>query len=163
METPAMHIFERLFGTRAPAELEARILPVLHMMAIDGKVHENEQAMLQAHLSRIGISRARAQELLGSVRSGSNFPLPTEIEHKIELLSITSMVMLCDGDVAPQELAFLFFLAQRMGIPAPVVQQTIDSSIEMLQSDHPEIDLRADFEAAKAVLIAAALARLRAT
>lgn len=158
-----MSIFERLFGTRTPTELEARVIPVLHMMAIDGKVHENEQAMLQAHLDKLGISRSRAQELLATAGAGRNTPLPTEMEHKIELLTIASMVMLCDGDVAPQELAFLLFLAGRMGIPAPVVQQAIDCAIHLMQEDHPGVDLRADYEAAKAVLVAAAVAQLRAS
>lgn len=156
-----MGLIARLFGTHTPEEVEARVLPVLQMMAMDGKIDAKEQATLQAHLDSLGISRDRAKELLAHTRTHTEIPLPTKVEHKIELLGVASMVMVSDGDVAPQELAYLFFLGGRMGMPAQVVQRAIDVAIEFAQRDHPGVDLKADYEAARAVLVTMALAHLR--
>ena len=156
-----MSLLSRLFGTRTPADVEARVIPVLQMMALDGRVDEKEQLALEAHLDLLGISRDRAKQLLASARTGTDIPLPTQTEHKIELLTVAALVMAIDGDVDPKELAYLYFLAGRMGLPAVVVQGAIDGALQMAQDDNPGKDMRSDFEAARGALATLAIAHLR--
>ena len=156
-----MSLFARLFGTRTPADVEARIIPVLQMMAIDGRIDGKEQLALEVHLDQLGISRDRAKQLLASARTGTDIPLPQKLEHQIELLTVAALVMAIDGDVAPKELAYLYFLAGRMGLPASVVQGAIDGALQMAQDENPGKDMQSDFAAARAALVMVALVHLR--
>jgi uncharacterized tellurite resistance protein B-like protein len=147
-----MSLFARLFGTRTPQELEARVIPIIKMMAMDGEKSPKEYVALAAHLQHVGISAERARALLSNIKPGTPVPLPTEPRHKLEVLLGAAAMMVADGDIAVDELGYLHFLAAQMGLPPSVLAEVIERAIALGQSMNPGVDLQSDFEAALAVL-----------
>jgi hypothetical protein len=149
-----MSLFARIFGTRSSQELEARLLPFLKMMTMDGRRDPKEFLALSVHISQMGITPERAAQLVAQAGVGTEIPFPTDPRHKIEVLLGAAAMMVSDGDIAVDELGYLHFLAARMEIPAPVLSDVINKAIALGESMNPGVDLRTDFESALMVLAA---------
>lgn len=146
-----MSFFQRLFGTQSPQELEARLLPIIKMMTIDGRTEPNEHHALCAHLMHMGITLEHAQRIIARAQSGE-IPLPTEPRHKLEVLAGAAAMMVSDGDIVVEELGYLHFLAAKMQIPLEVLWEAINRALVLGKSMNPGVDVRADFRAALANL-----------
>jgi len=146
-----MSLFQRLFGTRTPQEVEARLLPVIKMMLIDGKSDAKELGTLSGYLKRLGVSPEQGQQLVNDAR-GREIPLPSDPRHKLEVLVAAALMMAADGDIGVDELAYLHFLAGRMEIPPSVMLEAIGKAIAYGKALNPGTDLQSDFEAALTVL-----------
>lgn len=147
-----MTLFARIFGTRTSQELEARLLPILHMMMLDGEMHENEQVALAAHLAYLGVDASQFRHFMTQAQSAT-VPIPSDPRHKVEVLLGAAAIMVADGDIAVSELAFLHLLAARMQIPPSVLREIIAGAIKLGESINPGVDLKTDFKAAEAVLV----------
>jgi|LauGreDrversion4_2_1035121.scaffolds.fasta_scaffold28638_2 uncharacterized tellurite resistance protein B-like protein len=143
-----MSLFARLFGTRTPQEIEERIIPLLHMMAMDGTIHEHEMLVITTHATELGISRERLAQLIKSAGEAREFKLPSDPEHKLQLLSVAAAIMVSDGDTSVRELAFLHAIANRMSVPPEVLTRIVLHALELGKSLNPGVDVRADFNAA---------------
>lgn len=141
-------LFERLFGNRNEAELEARILPLLKMIEIDGKAHPHEALVLRNAIAKLGISETRMQELIASIRAGSPVPIPTDPRHKVEVLASAAILMMSDGDTAVEELEYFLWLAAKMSISAEAANQILSHSVRAAQQLNPTVDVAGDFQAA---------------
>lgn len=151
-----MSLFARLFGSRTPQELEQRLLPIIKMMTVDGRVDERERLALFAHMRQMGISTEQASALFDRVKNGSReITLPTDPRHRVEVMLGACAMMVIDGEISVQEVAYLHYLAGRMDIPVEVVIDMIGRAIALGQKVNPGADLMAEFEAALTELAAA--------
>ena len=155
-----MSLFARLFGTRPPQDIEARLLPILKMMTLDGRVDPREEVALMGHMQQMGITREQASSMLERVKSrGGEIPLPTEPRHRIEVMLGACAMMVIDGDIAVSELGYLHYLAGRMEIPPFMLKDMIERAIRLGQQVNPGVDLQSDFEAATVALAVALRSR----
>jgi hypothetical protein len=146
-----MSIFSRWFSSRTPSELDARLVPVLQMMAIDDRVHHLENLTLAAYLQKLGISAEQAQEIHQRAQ-GKSIPLPTDPEQKLEVLRVAALMMVCDGDIAVDELDFYTSIAARMQVGAAVATAMLVDTIRKASLLNPSYDLETELAAASAVL-----------
>ncbi|MEY3021335.1 MAG: hypothetical protein RIS86_533 [Planctomycetota bacterium] len=62
-------LFNRLFGSRTESDIEARLIPIVHMMMVDGDMGPREMELLAAHTASIGVSADRFQRVLERAKS----------------------------------------------------------------------------------------------
>jgi uncharacterized tellurite resistance protein B-like protein len=145
-------LFTRLFGSRTESDIEARLIPIVHMMMVDGDMGPREMELLAAHTASIGVSAERFQRVLERVKSGGPFPLPTAPEQKLEVLAAAAAMMTVDGSIAVSELRLLHVLGASMGIPPEIFSSVMLRAVEFGQRTNPDVDVAADFSAALQVL-----------
>jgi hypothetical protein len=148
-------LFNRLFGSRTESDIEARLIPIVHMMMVDGDMGPREMELLAAHTASIGVSAERFQRVLERAKSGGPFPLPTSPEQKLEVLAAAAAMMTVDGNIAVSELGLLHVLGASMGIPPEVFSSVMLRAVEYGQRTNPDIDVAADFAAALKALATA--------
>ena len=141
-------LFERLFGNRNDAELEARILPLLQMIVMDGETHVHELLAMQQLVARLGVSESRLAQMMERARDGDPIPIPTDPGHRLELLAGAALIMTCDGDTAVGELEYYLALAGRMSIPPDVATQVLHRELAAAKQLNHGVDVEGDFQAA---------------
>lgn len=146
-----MSIFSRWFSSRTQSELDARLVPVLQMMAIDDRVHHLEKVTLAVYLQKLGISAEQAQAIHERA-NGKTIPLPTDPEQKLEVLRVAALMMVCDGDIAVDELHFYTSIASRMNVSAAVATAMLVDTVRKASLLNPSYDLDAELAAATVVL-----------
>lgn len=146
-----MSIFSRWFSSRTQSELDVRLVPILQMMAIDDRVHHLEKLTLAAYLQKLGISAEQAQAIHDRAK-GRTIPLPTDPEQKLEVLRVAALMMVCDGDIAVDELDFYTSIASRMNVGAAVATAMLVDTVRKASLLNPSYDLEAELAAATVVL-----------
>jgi hypothetical protein len=146
-----MGIFSRWISSRTPSEIDARLVPVLQMMALDGRADPKEGQTLAAYLIRLGITPDQVMEVQNRA-VGKAIPLPTDPHQRLEVLGVAALMMICDGDIDVRELAFYHVLAARMSVPAEIASSMLIQAVKLGDKVNPEYDLESELSAAIRVL-----------
>jgi len=146
-----MGIFSQWFSSRTPSDIDARLVPVLQMMSLDGRFDAREGQTLRAYITRLGISQEQV-EIVHKRATGKQIPIPTDPRQKLEVLSGAALMMICDGDIDVRELAFFHVIAARMQIPPEIASSLLLQSVKLVGNLQPDFDLERELTSALAAL-----------
>lgn len=122
------------FETRTSKQRKSAVMNAICVMMADGKIAEEEMAVLGAVGARAGLTEAELQDLLDNPES-VKFTPPDTIEERFGQVSAAVFMMMVDGEIDAREFAYCCKLAKHLGFDADGAPAMVKELIKAIQDD----------------------------
>ena len=133
------------FGNEPSAERKSAVRNVICVMLADGKIDPRERIFLKAVCKRVGITDQELADLMSNLTSIEFVSVKDDKERVLQLCDMVFM-MLADGKIDKNELAFCMMAAHRLGFHPRVVQELITKIIEDIKRGQMQKGVTKDVE-----------------
>jgi len=120
-----------LFDSRDKKKRLSHIKNLIALASADGHVDDEELALIFKIGSEIGLTREELNRIISRPES-INFIAPSSFRERIEQLYDMVLVMMIDGEIHKNEVAFCKFIAMRLGFRPEVIDAIVNEVIESI-------------------------------